>query len=119
MATFAGSTGHVYKGSSKMIFRFVWNRRRDRISRDTTVKHIADGGLGIPQIKSFMNALNLTWIKTNKLKTTNHRWKQIACQMYQDMDNIDMYGPSIYSKEVHSNLFREDTLKSMNFFDTK
>ena len=47
----------------KMIFRFVWNRNRDRISTDTAVKHIADGGLGIPQIKSFMNALKLTWIK--------------------------------------------------------
>ena len=33
----------------KMIFRFVWNRKRDRISRGTAVKHIADGGLGIPK----------------------------------------------------------------------
>ena len=47
----------------KMIFCFVWNRKRDRISRDTAVKHTADGGLGIPQIKSFTNALKLTWIK--------------------------------------------------------
>ena len=51
----------------KMVFRFVWNRKRDRISRDTAVKHTADGGLGIPQIKSFMSALKLTWIR--KLKT--------------------------------------------------
>ena len=102
----------------KMIFRFVWNRKRDRISRDTAVKHIADGGLGIPQIKSFMNALKLTWIK-NTLKTTNHRWKQLACQMYQDMDNIHMYGSSIYSKEVHSNRFWEDTFKVYELFRYK
>jgi len=50
----------------RMIFHFVWNRKHDRISRDTVVKHIADGGLGIPQIKSFMNALKLTWIKKTK-----------------------------------------------------
>ena len=55
-----------------------------------------------------------TWIK--KLKTTNHRWKQIACQMYQDMDNIHTYGPSIYSKEVHSNRFWEDTFKVYELF---
>ena len=61
MATFAGS----------MMFRFVWNRKRNRISEDTAVKHIADSGLGIPQIKSFMNALKLTWIK-NKNKTTKN-----------------------------------------------
>jgi len=46
----------------KKIFRFVWNRKHDRISRDTAVKHIADGGLGIPQKKNFMNAVKLTWI---------------------------------------------------------
>ena len=33
--------------------------------------------------------------------------------MYQDMDNLDMYGPSIYSKEVHSNRFWA-RLKFMN-----
>ena len=54
----------------KMIFRFVWNRKRDRISRDTAVKHIADVCLGIPQIKNFMNALRLTWIKNKKIKKT-------------------------------------------------
>ena len=36
--------------------------------------------------------------------------------MYQDMDNIHMYGPSIYSKEVHSNRFWEDTFKVYELF---
>ena len=53
------------------------------------------------------------------LKAANHRWKQIACQMYQDMDNIHMYGPSIYSKEVHSNRFWEDTFKVYELFRYK
>ena len=48
----------------KMIFRFVWNRKRDRISKDTAIKNIADGGLGL------LNILKLTWIR--KLKNTNH-----------------------------------------------
>ena len=56
-----------------------------------------------------MDAVTLTWIR--KLKTTNHRWKQTACQMYQDMDNVNMYGPSIYSKEVHGNRFWEGIFK--------
>ena len=52
----------------KIIFCFVWNRKRDRISRDTAVKHIADGGLGIPQIKIFMNPVKLIWIRKQKYK---------------------------------------------------
>ena len=31
--------------------------------------------------------------------------------MYQDVDNINMYGASINSKEVHSNRLWEDTFK--------
>ena len=64
-----------------------------------------------------MDAMKLTWIR--KLKTTNHRWKQIECQMYQDRDNINMYGPSIYSKEVHGNRFWEDTFKVYELFQYK
>ena len=36
--------------------------------------------------------------------------------MYQDLDNIDMYGPSIYNKEIHSNRFWEDTIKVYELF---
>ena len=53
------------------------------------------------------------------LKAANHRWKQIACQMYQDMDNINIYCPSIYSKEVHSNRFWEDTFTVYELFRYK
>ena len=39
--------------------------------------------------------------------------------MYQDMDNINMYGLSIYSKEVHSNRFWEDTFTVYELFRYK
>ena len=72
MVTFAESTGHVYRRSSpktKTFFCFVWNRKSDRISRDTAVKKpIANGSLGTPQIKIFMNALKLIWIRSQKYK---------------------------------------------------
>ena len=74
---------------------------------ETAVKNIADSSLGIPQIKSFMNALKLTWIR--KFKNSNHMWRQIACQVYQNMDDIDMYGPSIYSKEKEKKKRKKNT----------
>ena len=54
-----------------------------------------------------MNALKLAWIR--KLKNTKHKWKQVACEVYQNMDDIDTYGPSIYSKVDHNNRFWKDT----------
>ena len=55
--------------------QFVWNRKQDRISRKIAVRSIAKGGLGIPNIKTYINALKLIWIR--KLKTNEHKWKSI------------------------------------------
>ena len=58
----------------KTVFQFVWNRKPDRISRKIAVRFIAKGGLGIPNIKTYINALKLIWIR--KLKTSEHKWKK-------------------------------------------
>ena len=55
------------------IFKFVWNDKIDRINRKSAVRSVQDGGLGVPDIKVYMNALKLTWIK--KLATSKHPWK--------------------------------------------
>ena len=47
----------------KDCFKFVWNNKQDRISRKTTVKHIKEGGLGIPSLKHTISALKLSWIR--------------------------------------------------------
>ena len=52
----------------KTVFEFVWNRKQDRKSRKTAIKNIAKGGLGIPKIRKYINALKLIWVR--KLKTS-------------------------------------------------
>ena len=36
----------------KSVFEFVWNRKKDRISRKTAMRNIVKGGLGVPDIKN-------------------------------------------------------------------
>ena len=44
----------------KTMYEFVWNRKQDRINRKTTIKKsIAKGGLGIPKLRDYINALKL------------------------------------------------------------
>ena len=64
----------------KTVFQFVWNRKQDKISRKIAVRSIAKGGLGIPNIKTYINALKLIWIR--KLKTSEHKWKSIIKSTY-------------------------------------
>ena len=56
-----------------------------------------------------MKALKIHMDK--KKKNTEHKWKQVVSEVYQNMDDIDMYGLSIYSKVDHSNRFWKDTCK--------
>ena len=52
-----------------------------------------------------MKALKIHMDKKKKKKNTEHKWKQVVSEVYQNMDDIDMYGLSIYSKVYHSNRF--------------
>ena len=36
----------------KTVLQFVWNRKQDRISRETAVRTIAKAGLGLPDIRN-------------------------------------------------------------------
>ena len=52
----------------KICFLFVWNGKQDRIARKTTIKDVKSGGLNIPDIKTYILALKLTWIIKKKKK---------------------------------------------------
>ncbi len=54
------------KDLQKICFQFVWNGKQDRIARKTTIKDVKSGGLNIPDIKTYILALKLTWIKKVK-----------------------------------------------------
>ena len=47
----------------KTVFEFVWIRKQDRISRKTAIKNITKGGLEIPKIRQYINALKLMWVR--------------------------------------------------------
>ena len=53
----------------KTVFQFVGDRKQERISRKMAVRSIAKGGLGVPNIKTYINALKLIWIY-KKLETS-------------------------------------------------
>jgi hypothetical protein len=65
----------IVKAIQKGFFQFVWGRKNDKIARKTSVKNIVNGGIGIPDVHNYMNALKLMWIK--KLQYSQHKWTTI------------------------------------------
>lgn len=49
---------HYTEKINKILFRFLWNDKPDKISRDVVVQSYWDGGLKMLNIKHHINALN-------------------------------------------------------------
>jgi len=71
----------------KFIYEFVWNRKKDRISRKISSKGIANGGIGIPCVKSLMNSSKITWVR--RLKEGKQKWIQILRLVWPDINTSE------------------------------
>ena len=99
----------------KTVFQFVWNRKQDRISRKIAVRSIAKGGLGIPNIKTYINTLKLIWIR--KLKTSEHKWKSIIKSTYPKVVWFEQLGSSLHFQEHKVNKFWSHVFMAYKEFD--
>lgn len=97
-----------------LCFQFVWNGKKDKIARKTSVKTVKQGGLNIPDIRKYIYALKLSWIR--KFRTSDHKWTRIAEKMYPLLKNLECYGSAILSRYFNSNRFWTDTFKAYRAF---
>ena len=82
----------------KEIFEFIWDKKRDKIKRSMSIKHFKEGGLNIPDIKTYIQALKLTWLK--KIHKENPpKWVHILQTESSDDLNFDQNGPATYTKK--------------------
>ena len=93
----------------KCVYCFVWGRKNDKISRKVSVKSIESGGIGIPDVRRFTNALKVTWIK--KVHLSNHGWTNIVKKTSNKFELLDKLGTRIDS-DRRVNLFWLDVLKA-------
>ena len=101
----------------KMCFKFIWNNKQDKLSRKTAVKSVKSGGLGVPDIRSYISALKIMWIR--KLKQTKHKRKNIALVTYPFTTGLVQCGPHLYSQKAKSNIFWEHVLRLIDCFITE
>ena len=51
-----------------IIYKFIWNGKKDKIKRSTLVKEYTEGGLKMIDIDSYIKSIHLKWIKKNYSK---------------------------------------------------
>jgi hypothetical protein len=80
--TMLAASEDIVKEVETLLYNFLWNGKPDRVKRSTMIRDISEGGLKMIDVRSMIDALNISWIKqffTNDSK----KWKvipNIYCQ---------------------------------------
>ena len=94
----------------KKCFDFVWQGKKDKIKRSTSVYHTKMGGMNIPDIKAYIDSLKLTWFR-RLFKESSGKWKFILMKKAPEIMNLKKYGTDLLEKK-NVNPFWNDVFKA-------
>ena len=49
--------------SKKMMYKFIWEGKPDKIKRETLIKECDKGGLKMLELRTFIKSFKITWVK--------------------------------------------------------
>ena len=105
---------HKLKSLENLLFTFLWNNKPDKVSRDHTKLSEKAGGLGFVDIKSFWQALKISWFR--RALSTNAFWptileQEVSVIMGRDVAlyEILQFGPNMFTnigKKMKNNFWK-------------
>ena len=101
----------------KKCFEFVWEGKKDKIKISIATYHTKSGGINLPDIKAYIHALKLTWIKRIFDKNTA-KWKCLLNKKSPEITDLGKYGADLFAKR-NINPFWNDVFKSYANLNTK
>ena len=106
-------TERTINAIQNLFLNFLWNGKSNKIRKDVSIQQASMGGLGMPDIKSFTNALKITWIR--RAKESNQTWSAILNQQIPDFNMIYKVGSEIARtlKDTTRSKFWQDVLHSL------
>ena len=95
-----------------MFYKFLWNNKTDKIKRQVAIQRLEDGGLNMPDIKSFITALKTSWIR--RLNQSKASWRSVLESNHPNIKNILLYGPEFLPKLQNEipNMFWKNVLQA-------
>lgn len=104
---------NMIKELQLLCFEFVWDKKQDKVKRNTAVRNIEQGGLGVPYINAFIRSLKLTWIK--KLYRDKPKWYYILLAETPEIELVHKIGPQFICGKI-TNPFWKDAFNSFRGF---
>ena len=75
--------GNLLNTTDKLFFKFLWNGGPDRIKRDLVVKDLHIEGMRMINIRVFIKALKISWIRRVILNSDNNSWYALSTIDFQ------------------------------------
>ena len=72
---------------NRLIFKFIWKNKKERIKRTTLIRNKEKGGLKVPDFSIMIKAMRVAWLK-KILSGTRHVWKKFF-DCFLDLSNLD------------------------------
>ena len=103
----------------QLIFNnFSWNEKHNNIRKDVAYRPLDKGGLGMLDVKKFIQALKTTWIR--RIKNSKSLWKELLHkECKKKNDTIYKIGSSIKTITNNCNCFWKDVFDSYFYFSSK
>ena len=68
----------LIKELEKNVYKFLWNSGQDRIKRRIIIKNIEYAGLRMVELRSFIKALKVSWLRRILQQSDTGGWKELA-----------------------------------------
>jgi len=95
--TIPNPSTNLIKDLQKMFFKFIWNDGPDKISRVTITQDVCNGGLRAVDVKKFIQALKVTWIR--RLMQSNSKYSYLVSEICPFFQNCGKYGVEYIARE--------------------
>ena len=107
--------GDLIKSLERMLFKFLWNKGPDRISRKQIVKNVESGGLRMVEINAFITSLKVTWLRRLILNSENNNWSLLSGLNFNELVCL---GDQYFKSKIRNlhNPFWRDFLNSLHTF---
>ena len=105
----------LIKELEKMFYKFLWNSGPDRIKRRIIIKNIEYAGLRMVELRSFIKALKVSWLRRILQQSDTGGWKELASINFSE---IFSFG-GVCAAKLSSNLqnpFWKDLMKVWSEF---
>ena len=90
-------------------WKFLWHGKRDRIKRTKIVQSIADGGLEMVELKSYITGLKVSWLK--RLRVSVSDWSLLTkAVIFPSFDSLLLHGSAQLKRDsgrVHNAFWRD------------